>query len=402
MTVFSRPVEITDDADKTAVVFFIRKLRKLIRILSTGVRKVKETLDKLIDLFIDFLLYLGVPIYSMLSELELFRVFAERPLTSTLPLLFVINILSLIYVAVAHCALPAAGLSLLSRESLAFHLVTVLALLCYYRAVVTDPGRIPDTADWREGGAAAAILERKRSSGLLRFCNKEKKYKPDRAHFCSPMERNVLKMDHYCPWLANCVGFGNHKYFFLFLLYATIATDAACYGLGQVLWQGRDILQPAHVFFLSQGLCLTSILGAVLTPFTAFHVWLISNNRTTIEFCEKRRGGTTNDYDLGFFKNWAAVLGSNPVYCLLPINTLEGTGLQFPRKSQMPEVAEAAEAQEELIAALQRRARASKCVPVVAPADACMHWWGAVLDGCNGISDFTLGAVRGLKNILSL
>ena len=47
-------------------------------------------------------------------------------------------------------------------------------------------------------------------------------FKPARAHHCSMMDRCVLKMDHYCPWIGNCVGFGNYKYYFLLLVYVSV------------------------------------------------------------------------------------------------------------------------------------------------------------------------------------
>merc|ERR1719282_2218216 len=61
-----------------------------------------------------------------------------------------------------------------------------------------------------------------KQSGARRFCKWCNTYKPDRCHHCRVCKSCILRMDHHCPWIANCVGFRNHKFFFLLVLYSLI------------------------------------------------------------------------------------------------------------------------------------------------------------------------------------
>jgi hypothetical protein len=57
-----------------------------------------------------------------------------------------------------------------------------------------------------------------------RYCKRCQAWKPERAHHCSVSGHCVLKMDHYCIWVVNCVGLLNYKHFLLFLFYTFLAS----------------------------------------------------------------------------------------------------------------------------------------------------------------------------------
>ena len=78
-------------------------------------------------------------------------------------------------------------------------------------------------------------MEKKKQGGV-RICQWCFKAKPDRCHHCSQCNRCILKMDHHCPWVANCIGFYNYKFFFCMIF----NTAVTCH---LVTWSSLPILK---------------------------------------------------------------------------------------------------------------------------------------------------------------
>jgi len=280
-----------------------------------------------------------------------------------LPVVFIccqIGCLWLIYICL-HCV------PLLSQpennhrakvQMFSFILASIMLVICYVRSILVHPGTIPvgrgeDGRIWdytpqdarivgSTSSAASTELEltETKRSGERRHCKWCAKYKPDRCHHCRVCRMCILKMDHHCPWIYNCVGFRNHKHFFLLLFYTCIATHIIMWTMMESVKASMGAETPFfHMFFLLFGQTLGSFLAVLVTLFFSFHIWLMFKSMSTIEFCEKSMKRTAYDstgYDRGIWGNLKAVLGEDPLLWLLPVSTPVGDGLSYTSSEDTP------------------------------------------------------------------
>ncbi|XP_076009859.1 palmitoyltransferase ZDHHC3-A-like [Genypterus blacodes] len=116
--------------------------------------------------------------------------------------------------------LPSKNLTYSIVNGILFNSLAFLALASHLRAMCTDPGAVP------KGNATKEYIEslQLKPGQVVYKCPKCCSIKPDRAHHCSVCKRCIRKMDHHCPWVNNCVGESNQKYFVLFTMYIALVS----------------------------------------------------------------------------------------------------------------------------------------------------------------------------------
>jgi palmitoyltransferase len=218
-------------------------------------------------------------------------------------------------------------------DGIVANVLFALALISYFRTMFTDPGGVPPDS------SSLRVTEFEYGTQNPRQCAKCRNIKPDRAHHCSTCGACVLKMDHHCPWVNNCVGFRNFKFFTLFLLYTGFAAISflstsipyLIFTLGSLgnpngwkyLSDSREwelIIQVGVQSFLS--FCW----GFGLFAFAMVNFTHAKDNTTTLQSLI----GKDNKYDIGTQLNFQSTFGEHALLWFLPVLTIVGDGVHFP------------------------------------------------------------------------
>lgn len=223
-----------------------------------------------------------------------------------------------------------------TREMAVFHAITSVLLYCFVQCSLTSPGTVPADGTWalKAGDEMPSTMEAKQTTGERRHCKWCLTYKPDRCHHCRRCNVCVLKMDHHCPWVYNCIGFRNYKYFFLLLVYGVIDAMIISVNMFDSVWWSTRA--DVHIFFTLLLLAgeMTAVFFLVCTTvFLSFHCWLMYNGMTTLDFCEKalrNRSYGPSIYSRGLYHNICDVLGPVPMLWFLPLSLPPGDGLSWP------------------------------------------------------------------------
>ncbi|XP_064382151.1 palmitoyltransferase ZDHHC16-like [Halichondria panicea] len=216
------------------------------------------------------------------------------------------------------------------------HYILVMICFNYFSGVCTSPGKAPRPVNFDPNKD-----EVKKGWRICRTC---KAPKPPRAHHCRICNACVLKMDHHCPWMFNCIGHYNHRYFMMFIVSMWLGTlfvvNSGWSRIYVLLDIRSEFIQSivdtlgmrssvilaseyprgtsgeATMLCLQWFVCLGVIVA--LSILGGWNMFLISIGVNTIEFYTNKRDARemkkegrvfVNPYYYGVVTNWVVFLG---------------------------------------------------------------------------------------------
>ncbi|BFF99104.1 palmitoyltransferase ZDHHC6 [Drosophila madeirensis] len=143
--------------------------------------------------------------------------------------------------------------------------LNLITLYHFGMSIVVGPGLLPK--HWRPNYPE--------EEQFLQYCKVCEGYKAPRAHHCRRCNRCVLRMDHHCPWINNCIGWANQANFFYFLFFFMLGSIQSAVIIGSSFYDGiyrRAYQQQGDIrviFTLRSAVACVYNLGVIVGVFLA-------------------------------------------------------------------------------------------------------------------------------------